>query len=168
MKGVTINTEALLAALSSLAGFPLQLRMLRTATGKPAALICPPDLKHLTQPFWLALRASDNQGIWDTPEQAVVGFAAEVAGWLELAKSPVNRPAFALLQQRLSSGPVAVAALLCEAADAGISRDRLGRAARSLGVARRKDGMRGGWLWELPAGRSAKRAPPSEPREGMA
>lgn len=54
------------------------------------------------------------------------------------------------LRALLARGPVAAAALLSEAAAAGVSSDRLGRAARRIGVSRRKLAMNGGWVWALP------------------
>ena len=166
MKTSTLNTEALLAALSSLAGFPLQLPTLQTASGKPANLICPPNLADLTQPFWQAVRASETQGIWEAPKQAMVGFASQMTGWLAALQGPRRRTVDDWLKGQLTGGALAASSLATEAAGCGISRDRLGRAARRLGVVRRKDGMRGGWLRELPAGKPGT-ATPAEQREGM-
>ena len=161
-----LDTHVVLAALSETAGCAVRLRSARLGQSRTFYMVFPADSSQLTQPLWKAVKQSSNQGIWDTPEQAIVGFATQITGWLDQARSPAKCPAVALLQLRLSSGPVAAATLLCEAAEAGISRDRLGRAARRMGVVRRKDGLRGGWLWELPAGKPGT-ATPAEQREGM-
>lgn len=55
-----------------------------------------------------------------------------------------------MLRMRLEAGPVPAAALLAEFAAAGVSKDRLGRAANRLGVVKSKAGMAVGWHWALP------------------
>jgi hypothetical protein len=64
--------------------------------------------------------------------------------------------AVAFLLQVLASGPMSATEVERLADQAGIARRTLRRARESLGVERRKDGMRGGWSWSLPKG-----APPS-------
>lgn len=75
----------------------------------------------------------------------------------------------------LADGPAGAAAIFKDAAGAGYSRDQVQRAARRIGVDRRKQGMSGGWVWALPAPeggteggedrslRSAPSSPPSAP-----
>lgn len=50
----------------------------------------------------------------------------------------------------LANGPVRAPTVFKEATGAGYSRDQVQRAARRIGVERRKAGMSGGWLWALP------------------
>ena len=66
--------------------------------------------------------------------------------------SSINRQSnnLSVCAKLLDQDTVAVAALLSEAAAAGVSNDRLSRAARRIGVSRRKLGMDGGWVWALP------------------
>ena len=49
----------------------------------------------------------------------------------------------------LADGPVPAKTVFSEASGAGYSRDQIQRAARKMGVERRKAGMAGGWVWEL-------------------
>jgi putative DNA primase/helicase len=60
------------------------------------------------------------------------------------------RDAADFLRDLLSYGPAAANAIYKEAEAAGYSRDQMKRAKHRLGIAARKDGMRGGWLWQLP------------------
>lgn len=53
------------------------------------------------------------------------------------------------LRGLLADGPVSAKAIFADAGGAGYSRDQLQRAARKLGVERRKTGMGGGWEWAL-------------------
>jgi putative DNA primase/helicase len=54
------------------------------------------------------------------------------------------------LRGLLGDGPVAAKVVFSEASGAGYSRDQMQRAARKLGVERRKIGMSGGWFWVAP------------------
>lgn len=76
------------------------------------------------------------------------------------------------LRGLLADGPAGATSIFKDAAGAGYSRDQVQRAARRIGVERRKQGMSGGWVWALrpPEGgseggedRSLESAPPSPP-----
>lgn len=54
------------------------------------------------------------------------------------------------LRGLLADGPVAAKMVMADASGAGYSRDQVQRAARRIGVERRKLGMAGGWVWALP------------------
>ena len=60
------------------------------------------------------------------------------------------REAKEILRDILSKGPVAANEAKKQARDAGVSEATLRRAKEALGVGSHKDGMGGGWLWELP------------------
>jgi len=60
------------------------------------------------------------------------------------------RDAARFLRGVLADGPVRAPTVFKEATGAGYSRDQVQRAARKIGVDRRKAGMSGGWLWALP------------------
>ncbi|GIL07052.1 MAG: hypothetical protein BroJett031_35720 [Betaproteobacteria bacterium] len=65
------------------------------------------------------------------------------------------------LRALLADGPMSAKSVLAEVAGAGgYSRDQIQRAARRLGVERRKDGMRGGWVWTLPESPKMAATPP--------
>lgn len=53
------------------------------------------------------------------------------------------------LRGLLANGPVPAKAIKADADGAGYAMRTVQRAAQRLGVARRKDGLRGGWVWEL-------------------
>ncbi|MCE1194228.1 MAG: AAA family ATPase [Acidovorax sp.] len=53
------------------------------------------------------------------------------------------------LRGLLTDGPMPAKAVFSDATGAGYSRDQVQRAARKLGVERRKTGMNGGWVWAL-------------------
>ena len=55
------------------------------------------------------------------------------------------------LRGLLADAPVAAKMVMADASGAGYSRDQVQRAARRIGVERRKLGMAGGWVWALPA-----------------
>jgi putative DNA primase/helicase len=54
------------------------------------------------------------------------------------------------LRGLLAEGPVGAKMVVADANGAGYSRDQVQRAARRIGVERRKVGMSGGWVWMLP------------------
>lgn len=64
------------------------------------------------------------------------------------------------LRGLLADGPLTAGCVLGDATGAGYSRDQVQRAARRLGVERRKDGMRGGWVWTLPESPKMAATPP--------
>ena len=145
-----ISVPALMAELSLLAGEPVELVRWQSPRGRLLHLIAPVNRARLRSSFWANVRASPSQGAWDTPEKAVAGFVAGAKGWVATGLRAACSEVDAGLRARLAAGPVAAAALLSEAAAAGVSSDRLGRAARRIGVSRRKLAMNGGWVWALP------------------
>jgi hypothetical protein len=56
-----------------------------------------------------------------------------------------------LLEELLSDGPTASEDVLKKAKAIGLSRDTIWAAKKNLGVRARKEGLFGGWLWELPS-----------------
>ena len=160
MSGIKVGVPGLLAELSLLAGEPVGLVRWQGPGGRLLYLIAPVDRAQLKAAFWANVRASPSQGAWDTPERAVAGFAVGAKGWVASQPCATCSEVDAGLRARLAGGPVAVAALLAEATAAGVSRDRLGRAARRIGVSRRKLAMAGGWVWSLPEDRAQASAVP--------
>jgi len=63
--------------------------------------------------------------------------------------STAKREAKEFLQDRLRAGPAKADALIEEARQDGISLSTLKRAKKELGITSRKDGLEGGWVWEL-------------------
>jgi putative DNA primase/helicase len=61
------------------------------------------------------------------------------------------------LRGLLAEGPVAVKGIKGDADGAGYSWDQVKRASLRIGVEKRKDGLRGGWVWSLTDGRPARR-----------
>lgn len=83
---------------------------------------------------------------------ALQGTARELLARAEDAAQDVEaRDVNEFLSGLLASGPVAALTVMTEAVSAGYSRDQVQRAARRLGVERRKVGMKDGWVWALPA-----------------
>ena len=145
-----ISVPALLTELSLLAGEPVELVRWQSPRGRLLHLIAPVDRANLRSTFKANVSASLSRGAWHTPERAVAGFAAGAMGWVASEPRAACSEVDAGLRARLAGGPVVVAALLSEAAVAGVSSHRLGRAARRIGVRRRKLAMAGGWVWSLP------------------
>jgi len=63
----------------------------------------------------------------------------------------------AFLLGLLDNGPMPAKAIKADADGAGYAWRTVQRAAHRLGLERRKDGMRGGWVWALPEVASARR-----------
>ena len=61
------------------------------------------------------------------------------------------------LRGLLAAGPVPAKAIKADADGAGYAWRTVQRAAQRLGVERRKDGLRGGWVWALPPDESGRR-----------
>ena len=140
----------LLVELSRLVGHSVELVHRITPSGALACLIAPVDRGRLQDGFWRAVRASPAAGIWNTPEAALVGFAASVAGYRAAAARTSPTRLEGVLRDRLAGGAQPAAVLLADFASQGVSRDRVGRAARRIGVMRRKTGMVAGWMWSQP------------------
>jgi hypothetical protein len=145
----TTSAFELMAELGRLAGESVELLERRISSG-PVFMVMPVDRSRCTAPFWRAVQADPTGGFWDSAEQAVVGFAAGVAGWVAKAELEAATGLPAALRARLQAGPQPAAEVLAAFAANGISSDRLGRAARRMGVKRFKTGMAGGWMWALP------------------
>lgn len=128
----------------------------RTLRGEEAAyMIMPLDRAALGTPLWKAVRDSPSCGVWPSLAAAVVGFSALAASIAEGGNLAPFGGVQGRLRELLASGPVAAAALFADFAEAGVSRYRVDRAARELGVVRRKLALRAGWIWSLPKAASA-------------
>lgn len=138
----------MLSELSALVGHDVELLEPRAGCW----ILAPVDRARLRTPFWQAVRASPGAGVWGSPAAALVGFAAGVEGWSHPRRAGPPEGLYALLQGLLATGPTPVAELLDAAQAAGFSAPQLNRAARRLGVVRKKVGMSGGWTWRLPEG----------------
>lgn len=158
-----ISTFELVAELGRHIGEPVEL-VERTIQGRPAFAVMPSDRSRRTAPFWRAVQADPTGGFYDSPEQAVVGFAAGAATWVARAALEAATGLPDALRARLEAGPQPAAEVLAAFAANGISRDRVGRAARRMGVVRTKSpSMTGGWWWALPPEGSKGGAPTPKP-----
>jgi hypothetical protein len=146
----------LVSELSRLVGHPVELLRMTFPSGAPACLLRPVDRALRQGAFWRVVRASPSAGIWHTPEEALIGFASSVRGWRAAAASTAPHDLENTLRDRLNGGPVPAATLLADFAEQGVSRDRVGRAARRIGIVRQKMGMGGGWMWSLPTDSSSR------------
>ena len=154
MTARTLDVDATNAALSDLVGHAVRL----VTVDRPAGAIttvAPVDVRMRQAPFWQAALVSPLPMAWPSAEQAVVGFAASVATCVAAGKRGGRLDPKTALLDRLAGGPLPAADLYCTLAAAGISRDQADRAARRIGVVRRKAGMRGPWVWGLPDKASA-------------
>lgn len=143
-----ITVTDLLAELSALVGHDVEL--LEPSAGR--WVVAPVDRARLRVPFWLAVRASSGAGVWRSPEAAIVGFAARAEGLSRPRRARPPEGLYALLIGLFAAGPVPVTDLTVAARAAGFSAPQINRAARWIGVARRKAGMTGGLGWTLPEG----------------
>jgi DNA polymerase III delta prime subunit len=83
--------------------------------------------------------------------EAIEGTARELLAGAEVEPDDDGADIDGFLRELLVKGPMPARSVLAESSDAGYSGYQLQRAARRLSVERRKDGMRGGWVWALPA-----------------
>ncbi len=106
--------------------------------------------------------------------EALQGTARELLAEAEAEPEPddASNAVSGFLRGVLADGPQPAKAVMAMARAAGYSCDQVQRAARRLGVERRKDGMAGGWRWALPSpegssegseDRTLQRVPPSPP-----
>ena len=140
------------AALSAACGRAVQLLQVPLQASQ-GFLVAPVDRQALSEPFWQAVRASPSAGVWNTPEEAVVCFAAGIGGWRSATARPIQtRAAIERYLRDLLAGGAEVAVKDVEAAVHSVQRSwsQVKRAAERLGVVKRKAGMQGGWLWSLP------------------
>jgi hypothetical protein len=145
----TLATDQLLTEIGRLIDCEVEL-VTRPSTAGPAFLVVPVERKHLRSVFWELVRADPCAGIWKSPEAALVGFSARCLDWAATARrqSPMDVERF-VIEQLDCSGSAAAAQIQEAARKAGITGSALHRAATRLGVQRRKQGMRGGWMWVL-------------------
>ena len=158
---IQIDIGTLLAELALVVGESVKLAEC-SFCGRPAFMVVPTAPGRTTAGFWRAVQADPSGGIWDAPEQAVIAFSAGAKGWLAIASGKAATGLENSLRTRLASGPVPAYRLIAEFATAGISRHQLWRAARRLGVNRRKPGWAAGWVWELPTVGAAEQSAPVE------
>ena len=87
--------------------------------------------------------------------QALEGTARELLSRADVPVDPeehgAQEEAKGFLRAVLASGPVSAKQIYREADDAGHAQRTLKRAKKALGVEARKEGMKGPWLWALPA-----------------
>jgi putative DNA primase/helicase len=83
--------------------------------------------------------------------EALQGTARELLAEAEGEPDEGSDDVVGFLRGVLKDGPQPAKAVMAEGSGAGYSRDQLQRAARRIGVDRRKDGMAGGWRWALPS-----------------
>jgi putative DNA primase/helicase len=104
--------------------------------------------------------------------EALQGTARELLAEAEAEPDDASDDVASFLHGLLADGPQPAKAVMAEAGGAGYSRDQVQRAARRLGIERRKDGMAGPWRWALPSpegssegseDRTLQRVPPSPP-----
>ena len=152
MSAAEIGVDAFNAELSRLVGHQVEVLERRRDLGAPAYLVAPVQRGMLNEAFWRDLQASCSQGIWDSPEAAVVGFAAAANGSVAIVGETAPRRLENALRRRLVPGPALASEVFAEFADQGVSRDRVGRASRRIGVVRAKAGIAQGWVWTLPEG----------------
>lgn len=85
---------------------------------------------------------------------SIDGTAREILAEAESTDSDGGRTALAeaqeFLSQELSTGAVSVRELRKRADEIGIAWATMRRAQKGLGIEPRKEGMQGGWVWELP------------------
>jgi putative DNA primase/helicase len=83
--------------------------------------------------------------------EALEGTARDLLAEAEAQPSndEASDDAAGFLRGLLAEAPIAAKTIFAEASGAGYSRDQMQRAARRLGVERRKLGMAGGWVWAL-------------------
>ncbi|AJW45580.1 hypothetical protein TK49_13255 [Ralstonia mannitolilytica] len=87
--------------------------------------------------------------------ELIQGSAREILGDVEQDDDQEERTerdeAADFLRSLLEGGPMSTKAIKADAMGAGFSWRTIERAKRELGIDARKDGMKGGWVWVLPA-----------------
>ena len=121
---IDLNTTKVVECLSALAGAAVELISRRTS-GRTYYFVLPVNYRNAVgnapTPFWRAVRTSQSQGVWDTPESAVVSFAAHALEWRSLddRKDEVSDT----LRAMLVGGPRTANDVLLELNCRGVSRD---------------------------------------------
>jgi len=157
MNAAQIDVGAINAELSRLVGHQVELLERRLALGTPAYIVAPVQRDMLADAFWRDLQASCSQGIWESPEAALVGFGAAATAWVAVKGRTAPRGLENALRRRLAPGTAFASDVISEFAHQGVSRDRVGRASRRIGVLRTKAGIAQGWVWALPEGGASAR-----------
>jgi len=85
---------------------------------------------------------------WDMQRGAVS--AKEILNPEPVEKTTAINGAKAFLEGLLADGAMLMIDVIEEAEGAGYSKGSIQRAAQRIGVSRKKQGMKGGWLWKLP------------------
>jgi len=145
----TLDADKATEALSALVGHAVRLVTLERSTGS-ITTVAPVDRDLRRGPLWATYLASPLPTAWQTPEQALVGFAAIAKALVAASLRDQSLDPEKALHDHLATGPRPATELLASLAAAGISKDRADRAARRIGIVRRKAGMAGPWLWALP------------------
>lgn len=101
---------------------------------------------------------------WGT---ALEGEARALLATAEAASDPEEVDAVSFLRDLLSDGPMRAGEVFKDADGCGYSKRAIQRAADKLRVDRRKEGMKGGWVWRLPLPTAPEdaTAPPKMPED---
>ena len=96
---------------------------------------------------------------------ALEGEARALLATAEAATDPEEVDAVSFLRDLLSDGPMRAGDVFKDADGCGFSKRSIQRAADKVNVDRRKEGMKGGWVWRLPLPHPAEdaTAPPKMP-----
>jgi hypothetical protein len=143
-----VRRTGLSLLVEQLVGTPIEIRQVGTVF-----VAVPVDRALLRAPTWRALRAGPRGGVGNTEIEALLllAFAAgRVAGGARRPAAPQAADAWLRTVLEGAGAPVPVAEVTQAARRAQVSPTAIRRAARRLGVVRRKAGMRGGWVWGLP------------------
>ena len=111
----------------------------------------PKDRTLLQSKTWQALRSGPKAGIGSSPTEAAI-LLALAAGKAGQGRPPSKQQAAKVMLENLLRDGIArtVEEIRGLAQAKGISWTAADRAARDLGVLRKKCGLRGPWIWSLP------------------
>lgn len=122
----------------------------------------PPELRSYAQLCRVVLQSTGRA--WASPEHRQMSVTEAQRAWQADVEAFIAKPQAPspqdFLRAILERGETRARAILDAGMTQGISEGRIQRAARKLGVQRRREGRRGVSLWALPA--------PIEQREGIA
>jgi len=134
------------AFLSTLASIPVKLLEARLG----AWVVVPVERSHLHSRVWRILRSGHQSGVGETAIEAALLFARAVGVGGQRRVAPKHR-ARAWLRDQLANGQsLSVSQIRSNADSAGVTWSSVDRAARELGILRKKCGLRGGWTWRMP------------------
>ncbi len=145
----TINAKQVLSLIGALAGEPVQLHQARLMDGQQAFAIVPTAPGRLHLPLWRNVRQAPSGGVWLSPEAAIVGFTHLIAQIAKQERRPTQESIRRRVMTLLDGGPLSAQQVKSILEGEGATWRQVDRAARSLGVLRRKAGMRSGWTWHL-------------------